>query len=394
MTPYADFLYFGILLYPALPTLLLGLLGLFVRGTLARAWILLVTAAMLAVQYGGSVNLPNAWALPALALVAAWAVYQWALAAVFLLVRRRTSRRWPGYLAIALGLAPLAATKLLPLASPDWLIGFLGISYVTFRALDVLFLIQDRLLLALHPGEYLAFLLFFPAISSGPIDRYRRWSVDWKGHRPRAEFLQDLDAAVHRVFTGFLFKFILAALVQRYWLDRAAAGTGLLDELSYMYAYSFYLFFDFAGYSHFAIGASYLFGVHTPENFQRPFLATNIRDFWNRWHITLSWWLRDHVYMRFVLAATRGRWFSSKYLASYLGFFLSMGLMGLWHGTQLHYLLYGLYHGALLSGHDLLSRWNRAHRLWGDGPLWRVASIVVTFHVVAVGFLLFSGHLF
>ena len=64
--------------------------------------------------------------------------------------------------------------------------------------------------------------------------------------------------------------------------------TGLTDGISYMYAYTLYLFFDFAGYSAFAIGFSYLFGIHTPENFNRPFLAPNIRDFWNRWHISLS----------------------------------------------------------------------------------------------------------
>ena len=73
-----------------------------------------------------------------------------------------------------------------------------------------------------------------------------------------------------------------------------------------MYAYSLYLFFDFAGYTAFAIGVGYLFGIHTPENFQRPFLARDIRDFWNRWHISLSWWFRDHVYMRFVMAASDG----------------------------------------------------------------------------------------
>src|SRR5439155_15705196 len=125
----------------------------------------------------------------------------------------------------------------------------------------------------------------------------------------------DLDSAVHRVFTGFLYKFILAALVKQYWMDFVAMGAAPLDVVSYMYAYTFYLFFDFAGYSNFAIGFSYLFGIHTPENFNRPFLATNIRDFWNRWHITLSWWLRDHVYMRFLLAATKGRWFRSKNVA-------------------------------------------------------------------------------
>jgi membrane protein involved in D-alanine export len=225
------------------------------------------------------------------------------------------------------------------------------------------------------------------------VDRYRRFAEDWRQCRDRGRFLQDADGAVHRVFTGFLYKFILAAVVKRYWLDQAAAGTGLLATLSYMYAYSLYLFFDFAGYSHFAVGFSHFLGIRTPENFNRPFLARNMRDFWDRWNIGLSWWFRDHVYMRFVMAATRGRWFRGKYVASYLGFFLGFGLMGLWHGTALHYVIYGLYHAALLVGHDLFVRWNKARKLWGDGPLWRAAGVALTFHAVCFGFLIFSGHL-
>ena len=147
-------------------------------------------------------------------------------------------------------------------------------------------------------------------------------------------------------------------MIKRYWIDRLAPG-GLLNTLSYMYGYSLYLYFDFAGYSAFAVGVSYLLGIHTPENFNRPFRAGNIKDFWNRWHISLSTWFRDHVYMRFMLAATKGRWFTGKYTASYLGLFLTFGLMGLWHGIEPYYLLYGLYHGTLLVGHDLFTRFEQ-----------------------------------
>jgi membrane protein involved in D-alanine export len=93
------------------------------------------------------------------------------------------------------------------------------------------------------------------------------------------------------------------------------------------------------------------------------------------------------------MAAAKGRWFKDRYTASYLGFFLGFGLMGLWHGTALHYVIYGLYHAALLVGHDLFVRWNKQRKLWGDGLLWRTAGVVLTFHVVCFGFLIFSGHL-
>jgi membrane protein involved in D-alanine export len=160
-----------------------------------------------------------------------------------------------------------------------------------------------------------------------------------------------------------------------------------------MYAYSFYLFFDFAGYSAFAIALSYLFGVHTPENFDRPFLARNIRDFWNRWHITLSFWFRDHVYMRFLYAAMRGKWFAHKEVAPIAGYFLAFGLMGLWHGPELHYIAYGFYQAVLLSAFHIFSRWNKVHSYWRDGLVSRVVAIFITFQFVCFGLLIFSGRI-
>lgn len=389
MIPYADFLYFGVLLYVAVPALLLGVAGL----CSWRGVILVASVAMLLPSYLDvrevlpGVEIREVW------VVAGYALFQWGVGVGFLCLRRWTARRWPFHFAVALALLPLIAVKYVPGTALQIDAAFLGISYVTFRSLDAIVCVQDRLIAKLPFGQYLAYLFFFGTISAGPIDRYRRFETDWKRRRTREEFLQDLDGAVHRVFRGFFYKFIAAALVKRYWLDVAAAGSGPWSTLSYMYAYSLHLFFDFAGYSAFAIGVSYLFGIHTPENFNRPFLARNIREFWNRWHVTLSWWLRDHVYMRFVMAATRGRWFRSRYLASYLGFFLAFGLMGLWHGAAVHYLLYGAYHGALLSAYEAFARWNKGRNLWRDGPLWRAAAVAVTFNCVCFGFLLFSGRL-
>lgn len=390
MIPYTSFLYFSIAVYVlALPAVLTALVK-----KLSRLWILLATAVMLVIQYS---TLTASWArgsIQEIWLVAGFAVTQWLVALGFLALRSRQKSQPVYILAMLLGLLPLLVVKFVPLLQPGFGLGFLGISYVTFRSLDVLLSIQDGLIHALPPGQYLAFLLFFPAISSGPIDRWRRFEQDWKHERTRAEFIQDLDGAVHHIFTGFLYKFILAVLIKRYWLDPMATGGQLWHIVSYMYAYSFYLFFDFAGYSAFAVGFSYLLGIHTPENFDRPFISRNIRDFWNRWHISLSWWFRDHVYSRFVFAATKKRWFKSRYTASYIGFFLSMGLMGLWHGTAWYYLLYGLYHGALLAGYDFYSRWNKEHKLFPEGGfLVPAASIFITFNFVCFGLLLFSGRL-
>ena len=388
MIPYTSFLYFGISLYVVLPSLLIGWVK-----KLSRLWIFIATLGMLIVQYAvpqkilPNVTISDIW------LVAVYVVFEWLTAMIFLLIRQRGAHRLIFYAALLLGLLPLLGAKFIPLFNVPYGFVFLGLSYVTFRSLDVIIGIQDGLIHSLPPIQYLCFLLFFPTISSGPVDRYNRFAQDWKKTRSGAEFMQDLDGAVHHVFTGFLYKFILAVLIKQFWLDPVAQGTQFLNIVSYMYAYSLYLFFDFAGYSAFAVGFSYLFGIHTPENFNRPFLSRNIRDFWNRWHISLSWWFRDHIYSRFVMAALKGHWFKDKYVASYLGFLITFGLMGLWHGTAWYYLVYGLYHGVLLSVSDMLSRWNKRVKIWGEGFWWQAASIFITVNLVCFGLLIFSGRL-
>jgi membrane protein involved in D-alanine export len=394
--PFATFTYFGILLYPVIPLIALALIGhngLHPAARLARRWAVVGMVFMLLVQYWGTLTLWPGAAVQEIWLVAAYAAFQLLVTRTFVGLRRATKSRVVFFTAVGLSLAPLILAKAAPLVAPGSAIGFLGISYVTFRALDVIFNVQDGVVNEVPTGTLLAFLLFFPTISSGPIDRYRRFASDWKRFRSRAQVIQDLDGAVEHIFTGFLFKFILAALVKQYLLDPLTEHSDPLSTLGYMYAYSLYLFFDFAGYSAFAIGVSYVFGIHTPPNFRDPFLSPNIREFWNRWHISLSWWFRDHVYMRFVLAATRGRWFNDQNLASYGGFLLSFGLMGLWHGTAPNFLLYGLYHAVLLIGFDLFSRANRDYVMWGESLPWRIANVVVTFHAVCFGFLLFSGRI-
>jgi len=390
MLPYGDFTYFGLLLYVVIPTIVLGLFG---RAT--RRWTLLATALVLAVQLSTTlkpvfgVELREAW------WFAAFGAWQTVLAFAFLRWRAKT----PTWLAIALCIVPLAVVKIAGLHGGGLFIEalsplkFLGISYLTFRALDVIFSIHDGVLKQLSLTTWLGYLFFFPCISSGPIDRYRRFEKDWLKQRTRAEFLDDLDFAVERTFRGFLYKFIVAALIHAHWIEPLSKQHGPLALIGYAYAYTFYLFFDFAGYSSFAIGLSRLFGIRTPENFDRPFLSKNIREFWTRWHISLSFWFRDHIHMRFQLAAAKAKWFKGKYTANYLGLFLTFGLMGVWHGLAWHYILYGLYHAALLSGYDWFARWNKQRKLWPDGPGPAFVDRLLTFHAFAFGLLLFSGKL-
>jgi membrane protein involved in D-alanine export len=380
--PYADFTFFGLLLYPVLATLILGLLG-----RAGRCWALLVTVAAVILQY----SCRPVFGTREIWILAGFGAWEYAVVRAFKAFGARPG--WPFYLAVGASLGPLVASKAWPLVSPGSEFGFLGISYVTFRVLDIVFCLRDKVALSLNAADFLGCLFFFPTISSGPIDRYRRFTADLGKKRTRAEFLQDLDGAIHRLFRGFFYKFIIAALINNYWLEPSAKGRSLGATVSYMYAYSFYLFFDFAGYCAFAIALSYLFGVHTPENFNRPFLARNIREFWNRWHMTLSFWFRDHVYMRFLLTARRRNWFHNNHTASIAAYFLSFGLMGLWHGPHMQYIAYGLYQALLLTGFDIYSRWNKARGQGHDSRFRHAAGVFITFQCVCFGFLIFSGHL-
>jgi membrane protein involved in D-alanine export len=391
MIPYTSFLYFGILLiYIVIPALIVGFFK-----KISKIWLVVATVVMLVIQYYVPQNITKSISINEIELVAIYAVLQWLIAILFLLIRKRGKNQIAFYAGVLLSLLPLLAAKFIPLFQPDYQIFFLGLSYITFRSLDAIIGIHDGMITSLPPIQYLTFLLFFPAISSGPIDRYKRFEEDWKRERTHAEFFSDLDGAFHRVFTGFLYKFILAALIKQYWLDPMSQGNNVLHIGLYMYAYTFYLFFDFAGYSAFAVGLSYLFGIHTPENFNRPFLSRDIRDFWNRWHMSLSFWFRDHIYNRFVFTALKNKWFKDRYTASYVGYVITMGLMGLWHGTAWHYIVYGLYHGVLLALTTWLDRRFKGNRLLNSKAfIWQAASILLTFHLIAIGLLIFSGRLF
>jgi len=383
--PYADFLYFSILIALAFLAVLLAAAGLL-------SWRAVVTlnAAMLVIQYAGRTDarMLEIW------VIAAYGLYEWCLASLFLRLRRSGNSRRIFRTCVTLALLPLIGVKLAAASrsSPGFL-AFTGISYVTFRSVDVIICIQDKLIPSIAPARYFTFLLFFPTVSAGPIDRYMRFAKDASHRRTRSEFFHDLDAAVHFVFRGLLYKFILAALIKQYWLDRVSEGAHVATVASYMYAYTFYLFFDFAGYSAFAIGVSYLLGIHTPPNFDHPFLAGNIAEFWNRWHVSLSTWFRDHVYMRFVMAAVRGRWFASRLVTSCAAFYVTFLLMGIWHGLSLRYVIYGLYHGTLLSGHAIFVERRKTRQTTPPTRFWKIAGVLITFHCVAFGLLIFSGRL-
>ncbi|MCL2678466.1 MAG: D-alanyl-lipoteichoic acid biosynthesis protein DltB, partial [Clostridiales bacterium] len=163
--------------------------------------------------------------------------------------------------------------------------------------------------------------------------------------------------------------------------------------VSYMYGYTFYLYFNFAGYSSMAIGTAYILGISLPENFNMPFLSVDMKDFWSRWHISLSAWLRDYLYTRFVMGSLKTKRFKNPRTASYIGYIITMTAMGAWHGLTPAYLIYGGYHALLMCANEAIDlHWKRFRDIKKNG--WtQGAAAVVTFHLFSFGLLIFSGRL-
>ncbi|HDR7784083.1 TPA: D-alanyl-lipoteichoic acid biosynthesis protein DltB [Bacillus wiedmannii] len=384
MTAYGSFYFFAIVGILLIPTIIAGL-----KGKMLRKYNAVLTLVMLAIIFSDK---------PKQAIMlAAFIIWQYALIKGYLILRKQKNSTFMFCIAVILSILPLILAKIAPFVPELHFIVFAGMSYVTFRAVQMVFEVRDNLIKELSFFNFWEFVLFFPAISSGPIDRYRRFQKDIQKPPSAEEYQKLLYTGLNRIFQGFLYKFIIAHLITTYLVKAVFANQDtLLSNTIFMYATSMQLFFDFAGYSAFVIGISYMMGIKTPENFNKPFLSRNIKDFWNRWHMSLSFWFRDFIYMRFVFFATKKKLIKNRYTISYIGAFLNFFIMGIWHiqgSAVAQYVIYGLYHAALFILFDIFERKNKKHKFWPNNKFTHVLAIVITFHVVCFGFLIFSGHL-
>ncbi|HEK9100331.1 D-alanyl-lipoteichoic acid biosynthesis protein DltB [Bacillus pfraonensis] len=384
MTAYGSFYFFAIVGILLIPTIIAGL-----KGKMLRKYNAIVTLIMLAIIFSDK---------PKQALVlGAFVIWQYILIKGYLLLRKRDNNTLTFCIAVILSILPLVLIKIIPFVPDLKFLSFLGASYVTFRAVQMVFEVRDGLIKEVSFFNFWEFVLFFPAISTGPIDRYRRFQKDIQKPPSAEEYQGLLYTGINRIFQGFLYKFIIAYLLDAHIVKAVFANQDtILSNMIHMYGYSLYLFFDFAGYSAFVIGVSYMMGIKTPENFNKPFISRNIKDFWNRWHMSLSFWFRDFIYMRFVFFATKKKLIKNRYTISYIGAFLNFFIMGIWHIAGSHvyqYVIYGLYHAALFILFDIFERKNKKHKFWPNNKFTHVLAIVITFHFVCFGFLIFSGHL-
>ena len=321
-------------------------------------------------------------------------VKQLAMFGVFLLIATSaaflTQRSWTKgkkslalyRMCLAATIAPLVVYKISGLLDSS-LLGFIGISYVTFKAVQVIIEIRDGLITKMAFSDFLYFISFFPVLTSGPIDRSRRFMEDANKRYSKSEYADLLSRGILLLLIGAVYQMVIATVCSQFFdfhtfresktllFNIAAAGKDA-------WAYGFFLFFNFAGYSMMAMGASYCFGIKTPRNFRAPFASLDIKDFWNRWNMTLSFWLRDFVFMRFVRSVSKHKLIKDRLTSACFGYLIDMTLMGAWHGLTIDFLLYGVYHGALLAITDVFQKKSSFYKRYKNEIWFKAVSWMIT----------------
>lgn len=313
-------------------------------------------------------------------------------------VRRRPY--WPALTSgIALNLIFLGTFKYLPpaaIAMPfaslqrfAHLVLPLGMSFWTFQAMSYLFDQFQREELTPTFAEFAIFMALFPVTISGPICRMPEMLPQFRSAE-KAPW-SDIERGFQRIATGILMM-QLAKLLGQGILSGDGINTGF-DSLTRWsgpdvwclgIGYGLQLFFDFAGYSHIAIGAAQMLGLSVPENFAHPFQSTSPSIFWTRWHMSLSFWIRDYVFLPLAVLR-REAWWRNTVLV------FSMVLFGVWHKATLLFVLWGCYHGVLLMMHRQVQRLQRRFDWEPPAQIWTAFSWVATIGCISLGWILFRA---
>jgi D-alanyl-lipoteichoic acid acyltransferase DltB (MBOAT superfamily) len=262
----------------------------------------------------------------------------------------------------------------------------LGLSFYAFQSLTYTIDIYRRD--AKPADSYLAYLAsasFFPTTLAGPITRISTLLPQWS----KRELLsaEDGGKALFLIGLGLLKKFLIADYLAETLINRVFDLPKLysgMEVLIGVYGYALQLYYDFSGYTDIAIGSALLLGIKLPINFNRPYAAQSISDFWRRWHISFSNWLRDYLY--FSLPGLRSRW----KIFTYANLIITMAIGGLWHGASWTFLIWGLWHGTGLAA----QRWwqvVRGNPTLSVHPAVRFLKGLLTFHFVLLGWIFFRA---
>lgn len=261
----------------------------------------------------------------------------------------------------------------------------IGISFYSFQAVAYVVDVKRGLAPERNPVRFAAFLLFFPHLVAGPILRASTLLTQLASWRTLSR--EDVGHALARLVAGLIKKVLIADVLRIGIVDSVFADPSRFTGVEVMialYAYTLQIYADFSGYTDFAVGSARLFGFQIPENFDRPYQALSVAGYWRRWHTTLSDWVRDYVY--YPMGGSRG-----KGLRPYLNTFLTLLILGVWHGANWTFVVYGLLHGCAVS----INRWWRKSGPGGTLPEPRGLGVAwrwfLTFQFVVLARILFRA---
>ncbi len=349
--------------------------------------------------YGWWRHLTDEWPLFGISWLPRYAIYLLVFAAVNqglarLAARTRgTSSRYVVMLACVFDLGALFYFKYFEWAratANDWfgtsltptnIILPIGISFIAFQALGYVIDVHRGTQEPVDVLEFFTYLFFFPHLVAGPLVRVGEFVPQL--HERADPRNVDASRALLLIASGLVKKVIISSYVFKEVVEPVFGnpkGFGGVDNLLAAYAYSVQIYCDFSGYTDIAIGLALLMGIRFPQNFDNPYRAETIQDFWRRWHMTLSRWLRDYLYIG-LGGNRRGE------VRTYVNLFLTMFIGGIWHGANWTFIIWGSIHGgALVLERFLVSMFGNP-----DHPVARAARWFVTFHVVTLAWVFFNA---
>lgn len=290
----------------------------------------------------------------------------------------------------------------LDLALPEsWLSDALataGLSFLLFKVLSLAFDVAGGRERQPGPLDFLNYCLNFTTFLMGPIQRFGEFRAQWNGEHPLEPRFEAYLNALNRVLRGLVKKFVAAEAIRHLTLLAVPDVTALPggELLWRTYVFYLYLYLDFSGYCDIVVGVGSLMGVRPPENFNLPFLSGNVADFWLRVHRTLTTWLTDYVFNPLFMGLLRTQRMGRRPLASTsLALLGTMLVSGLWHGTTLSFVLFGMVHGLYLVvfrvyEHNLTRRLGtKRARAWRQSRTSRVLGVLLTYNVTSLAYLFF-----
>ena len=302
---------------------------------------------------------------------------------------------WSYFVRLLAGAVVATAPSALGLVMP------LGISFYTFQAVGYLIdCFRGRHPAEKNPARFLLFISFFPQLIQGPINRYGAMEPQltaahsWEWERTKRALFVILFGAMKKYAIANLTAPTIAAILDRN--DPTLAGSMALLAIL---LYSLQQYADFSGGIDMVLGVAQLFGIEMTPNFRQPYFSTSLGDFWRRWHISLGAWMRDYLFYPFALTKPMqrfGKWATGHWgkhfgrvLPAAVANLLVFAVVGIWHGPQAHYLVWGLYNGMVIALADLLEpafkKMNTALHIPTESRTWHIFRILRTFVIVNIG---------